>query len=67
MEKLKSVILKMKNGERPDRDELLHLVSSRRTVTKEIREWMYSLAREKAVSVYGHDIYLRGQIGRAHV
>ena len=62
MEKLKSIILKIKNGEKPDREELLHLVSARRAVTKEVREWMYSLARESAVSVYGHDIYLRGLI-----
>ncbi len=62
MEKLKSIILKIKNGERPEREELLYIVSARRTVTKEVREWMYSLARERAVGVYGHDIYLRGLI-----
>ena len=62
MEKLKSIILKIKNGERPEREELLYIVSARRAVTKEVREWMYSLARERAVGVYGHDIYLRGLI-----
>ena len=62
MEKLKSIIMKIKNGERPEREELLYIVSARRVATKEVREWMYSLARESAVSVYGHDIYLRGLI-----
>ena len=62
MEKLKEIILKIKRGEKPDYQELLYLVSARRTVTADVREWMYSLARETAVSVYGHDIYLRGLI-----
>ena len=62
MEKLRSIILKIKDGEKPDREELLHLVSARHSVTGEVREWMYSLARERAVGVYGHDIYLRGLI-----
>ena len=29
MEKLKSIILKIKNGERPEREELLYIVSAR--------------------------------------
>ncbi len=62
MNELRSVIIKIDSGERPSRDDLMTLAASRRTVSPEDREWMYGLARAKAVSVYGRSIFLRGLI-----
>ena len=44
------------------RAEFLRLISMRRDLSKEDREYLYSLARKKADDVYGKDIYLRGLI-----
>lgn len=44
------------------RAEFLRFISMRRELSKEDREYLYSLAREKADDVYGKDIYLRGLI-----
>ena len=44
------------------RAEFLRFISMRRDLSKEDREYLYSLARKKADDVYGKDIYLRGLI-----
>lgn len=44
------------------REEFLSMISMRGDLAKEDRDYLYGLAREKADSVYGKDIYLRGLI-----
>ena len=62
MQEFRELAEKLNRENNLTREEFLRFISMRRDLSKEDREYLYSLARKKADDVYGKDIYLRGLI-----
>lgn len=58
---MRELIRKLDSQKELDREELVYMLSHRND-NPEDREYLFQLARERAIENYGHQIYLRGLI-----